>query len=64
MPENLTSSNLQNIDLDISLYTPKTPGNHRQDNRAQSNLAASKSFNPTIVKGTASASSAAIEDKD
>jgi hypothetical protein len=43
---------------------PKTPGNHRQDNRTQSNLAASKSFNPTIVAGTASASSPAIEDKD
>jgi hypothetical protein len=43
---------------------PKTPGNHRQDNRAQSNLVASKSFSPTIVAGTASASSPAIEYKD
>ncbi len=63
-PTKNTSGGPPNIRLDISLYMPIMPGNHRHDNRAQSSLAASKLFNPTIVAGTASTSSPAMEDRD
>lgn len=42
----------------------ETPGNHRQDNRAQSSCAALKSVTPAIVAGTASASSPEMAESD
>jgi len=42
----------------------EAPGNHRQDDRAQSSFAALKSVTPAIVAGTASASSPAMAERD